>query len=290
MKKIKIYIKKQNSLIHGLKRDYAIEFLKKPSFLGKLIGKSINPDICFHNGVLNNDMIDIIKNSKKIIVPSFGSQKEILSQLQLDVNQIEVIYPIVDIEEIDKKAVKKELFEELDIPKKRKIILFTAKNFKSNGIKEFMDIIASLTSDNFTAIVYGNERQINNLKFQIEKYQFGDKVKLLSSSVVSSLSSVFSIADIFILPTHTKLFATNILRAMSYKTAVFVTSNNDSREVVDVFATMSSPNDQTVPFKIDALLQRNDDLKLIKKQNYKIAKKFGSKAGIEKIVKIIDSL
>ena len=71
---------------------------------------------------------------------------------------------------------------------------------------------------------------------------------------------------------------------MSLKSAVFVSAHNSAREIVDVFATMESPTDPNTSFKVDALLKSNDDLKLIKKQNAKISKKFSIDKQMKKLV------
>ena len=71
---------------------------------------------------------------------------------------------------------------------------------------------------------------------------------------------------------------------MSYKSAVFVSAYNSSREIVDIFATMASPIDPNTSFKVDALLENMDDLKLIKKQNSKISREFYINKQIKKLL------
>ncbi len=106
----------------------------------------------------------------------------------------------------------------------------------------------------------------------------------------NDLNRLFLVADIFVLPTHTKAFAKNILRAMFFKCAVFVPSTCASSEIVDVFATMMMPSDGSTAFKIDALLGRKEDLKHIKKQNRITAQEFTIDKNLEKIELILQSV
>ena len=116
-------------------------------------------------------------------------------------------------------------------------------------------------------IISSDKNQINALKFLISKYNFGDEVLLLED--YEKPNDLFLVADIFILPTYNKSFATNILKAMYCKCAVLSTTTNYASELIDVFATMENPSDPNTSFKVDALLSREEDLKLIQKENRK---------------------
>lgn len=59
---------------------------------------------------------------------------------------------------------------------------------------------------------------------------------------------------------------------MFCKCVVFLSIKNDAKEVIDVFASMSSPTDVTIAFKIDAILLDEKELENIKEQNNKLAK------------------
>jgi hypothetical protein len=53
---------------------------------------------------------------------------------------------------------------------------------------------------------------------------------------------------------------------------------------------MDTPDDRSMQFKVDALLQNKDDLKLIKKQNRKIAKEFSLENNFKKFEKCLFKL
>ncbi len=289
MKTVQIFSKNKTPLVEALLQEEYIEEFKTPSLLKKItLAKKEYPCIYFHQGKVDNVALEMLKNSKLSIVNSNHVKSQIMKDVKIDAVKIEVFYPSFIPKEIHIKEAKKEFLAQLDLDKKTKIILFTASNLKSNGVKEFIHTILNLNSSNFRVIIASDTQQITNLKFQISKYNFGDRVLLYEN--FHDMDLLFAVADIFVLPSHNQSFATNILKAMYYKTAVFVTAYNDSNELVDVFATMNLPNDPSTAFKIDALLSRNEDLKVIKKQNHKVAKQFTLEKELEKLKEIVKVL
>jgi hypothetical protein len=77
---------------------------------------------------------------------------------------------------------------------------------------------------------------------------------------------------------------------MFCRCAVFLSIENDAKEIVDVFASMDSPTDPSMMFKVDAILKGMDDLKLIKNENRKIASEFSLVNNLAKINAIIENI
>lgn len=251
-----------------------------------------NLDIFLHKGRLDSKNIEAIKSAKQIIVNSY-TQRTLIENKLGRIDNISIIYPFIKIEKRDKKVLKQLVFEDINISNPDEhIILFNAKNFKTNGIKEFMDIISALSQRNFVALIVGDKEQIDKSKFLIESYQ-EQKQHIYFIDIQNkaySLDDIYTIADIFILPTKRTLFSLNLLKAMAYKTVVMIPSTNGASEIVDAFSIMQGVNDTNTAFKLDALLQRKSDLKLIQKTNKKIAKDFTKKRYIKSIIDVINSL
>ncbi|WP_417326332.1 glycosyltransferase [Halarcobacter sp.] len=285
---ITINYKTRNSLISKLLEKENIQEVKKPSLFSKVLGNKEFADIYFHSGNLDADAIENIRNAKKVFVNSQTVHHELLKNFQENLEKIEVLYPSVNIEYKKPKEVKQAFCQEQNIDPKKKIIFFTAKNFKTSGVKEFISIVLQLSSDNYIAVIESDKKQITSLKFQLSKINVEDKILLLED--YPNKDELFLASDIFILPTHSKNFASNILKAMYCKCAVFVTATNPAKELVDVFAMMESPDDRSMQFKVDALLQNKNDLKLIKKQNRKIAKEHSLENALSKVEEIIATL
>lgn len=290
MNQISISYKTKSNLIDALlKQENIIEIqntgiLKKLSFLKKEYA-----DIYFHSGSLDEKSKSEILNSKKVIVNSKTLKTEILKSLnELEPTKIECIYPSIDINYEKPKLIKKKVCDTLNINSKKRIIFFTAKNFKNSGVKEFIETLFSLNEQNILGIIAGDKKQINSLKFQISKFDYSSKLLLVED--YENIEELFLASDIFFLPTYNKYFASSILKAMYCKNVVFTTVNNHASELIDVFSTMENPNDRSASFKIDAVLMEKDEMKKIKKDNRKLAKKFTLNINLKRVNEIINNL
>ncbi|MFY9074864.1 glycosyltransferase family 4 protein [Malaciobacter mytili] len=289
MKLITIDFKSKTNLIEALLQKENIKVIKKKTLIEKLTFKKDNyAQIYFHSGKLEDKDIKKIENSKFTIVNSYFSKNKIIEKFPHFDNKIEVLYPSINMPLYKEKEIKKQLYLDLKINSENKIIFFTAKNFKTSGIKEFIDIISNINYKNIQVIIAGDNKQITALKFQVSKLAIKDKILFLED--YKQLDKLYYLADIFILPTHSSAFATNILKAMFAKCAVFISSYSSAREVVDVFSTMNTPSDGSTVFKVDALLGRKEDLKLIKKQNKQAAQEFTLDKSLEKMHTLIQSV
>lgn len=287
--KVLISYKTKNILTDELSKQHNIEILKEAGFIKSLFTKKKYADVYFHSGNLDEKSIENIKNAKMTIANSFASMNEIIAKIKVSHEKIKVIYPSVDIEYKKTKDVKLKLCEELQIDSKNKLIFFTAKNFKTSGVKEFLDICSKITYEDFNVIIAGSKNQIYSLKFQLQKYpNLEDKLILLED--YKNMDDLFLASDVFILPTYNKSFSSNIIKAMFCGCAVFLSIDNDAKEIVDVFASMDSPTDPSMTFKVDAILKGRDDLKLIKKENRKIAREFSLSNNLVKINTIIGNV
>lgn len=289
MTKTTISYKTKSILIEELSKQSNIEFLKEGNFFLNLFSKKKYADIYFHSGHLDDKSIENIKNSKITITNTFASMNQIIAKTKISHEKIKVIYPSINIEYKKIKEVKAKICEELQIDLTSKIIFFTAKNIKSSGVKEFLDICSSLTYEDFKIIIAAEKKQIAALQFQLPKYQnLKDKIILLENYV--NINDLFLASDIFLLPTYNKSFSTNILKAMFSKCVVFLTLENDAKEILDVFASLDSPTDSSAAFKIDAILQGENDLKQIKEQNRKLALEFTLENNLEKFNHILENV
>lgn len=289
MTKTIISYKTKSNLTEALAKQSNVEILKKENLFTKLFSKKKYADVYFHSGSLDDKSIENIKNSKITITNTFASMNQIIAKTKISHEKIKVIYPSIDVEYKKVEEVKAKICEELQIDLTNKIIFFTAKNIKSSGVKEFLDICSSLTYEDFKIIVAGEKKQITALQFQLPKYQkLQDKIVLLED--YTNINDLFLVSDIFLLPTYNKSFSTNILKAMFCECVVFLSIDNDAKEILDVFASLDSPTDSSAAFKIDAVLQGENDLKEIKKQNRELALEFTLENNLEKINHILENV
>ncbi len=288
-KNLSIYFKQKNVLIDEILKKENIKVFKKQSIFEKLTFKTKTyPDVYFHSGVLDEESIEMVENSKKTIANSYTMKQEMIKVCNITNDMVEVVYPTITSSYLKPKDSKEFLAQEFNFNKKDKIILFHAKNLMKNGVIEFLNIISSLTTNNFKAIIAGDTKQIYTLKFKFTKYNLDDKVILLED--YANIDLLYSATDIYILPTYVKTFSSNVIKAMFFKTAVFVSSNSASREVVDIFSTMDSPTDRSMQFKVEALLSNKDELKNIKKSNKETGDEFLFEIQIRRLEGILSNV
>ncbi|MFA7085957.1 MAG: glycosyltransferase [Aliarcobacter sp.] len=290
MKQTTVYYKISNTLINNLKQRDDIKILKKPSFITKLFSKKRYPDIYFHSGELDENSIEFIKNSKFVVTNSFSNLNLILAKTKISHEKIKVIYPSVDIKYQKPKELKEKYKDRFSLTENTKIIFFTAKNFKTSGVKEFLQIVSNLSFIDFKVIIAGTKQQLAALEFTLPKYsKLEPKIILLDESK-ENLDELYLISDVFLLPSYNKNIASSVIKAMFCKCVVFSTMNNDAKEIIDVYATMENPNDPSTAFKIDAILFDENELKKIKKQNRNIALEMSLDKNIEKFNDILTKI
>ena len=290
MKQTTVYHKISNTLINNLKHRDDIKILKKPSFLTKLFSKKRYPDIYFHSGELDENSIEFIKNSKFVVTNSFSNLNLILAKTKISHEKIKVIYPSVDIKYQKPKELKEKYKDRFSLTENTKIIFFTAKNFKTSGVKEFLQIVSNLSFIDFKVIIAGTKQQLAALEFTLPKYsKLEPKIILLDESK-ENLDELYLISDVFLLPSYNKNIASSVIKAMFCKCVVFSTMNNDAKEILDVYATMENPNDPSTAFKIDAILFDENELKKIKKQNREIALEMSLDKNIDKFNDILTKI
>ena len=290
MKQTTIHYKTNNTLINNLKHRDDIKILKKPSFLTKLFSKKRYPDIYFHSGELDENSIEFIKNSKFVVTNSFSNLNLILAKTKISHEKIKVIYPSVDIKYQKPKELKEKYKDRFSLTENTKIIFFTAKNFKTSGVKEFLQIVSNLSFIDFKVIIAGAKQQLAALEFTLPKYsKLEPKIILLDESK-ENLDELYLISDVFLLPSYNKNIASSVIKAMFCKCVVFSTMNNDAKEILDVYATMENPKDPSTAFKIDAILFDENELKKIKKQNREIALEMSLDKNIDKFNDILTKI
>lgn len=287
MNSINIAIKNKTKITQRLEKLYDVTYFKKPSFLSKLTFRSTKyPDIYFHQGIINDAALNMIENSKKTIVNSNGVKLKIMKMVSaLNSDKIEVIYPYVNNNIPYDKELKKEFKEKFDIDKKTKMIFFQGKNLELSGIKSLLEILENMHKTNYVVMIESGSKEIQKLKLQINRAKLPYKVLFFED--YKDIDELFIVSDIFILPTQLKLFSQSVLKAMYYKNAVFVMSTNYSAELIDTFSLIQDEYDRSTPFKVDALLINNDELKKIQKENHKKSLEFGFESRYELVETIV---
>ena len=266
-----IEYKKQTALTDYFESKVESKKFTKGGIWEKLGFKNVvYPDIYFHTGTLNPHSKLMIENSKIIVVNSSILVDELVKDLNIKKENLRVIMPINDVEKFKKKEMKIPFYKEHNINEDDKIIYFTAQNFKRNGFEQFCDIITKIESTNFKVFVTCTiDKELDYAKKVAKKFEIEDQIVFIEKEI-------YNVSDIFILPTVNVNFSISVVKAVTNKCAVFVPTNNNAIEIVDVFAIMDDPDDSNTAYKVDMLLRVPDELKKIQKENYSIGKKLNS--------------
>jgi len=280
-----IYYKNETNLTKYTEQSHNTQLYKDGTFLTKIgLKKRVYPDIYFHSGSLNEFSKRLIINSKITIVNSRILKDAICKTLQISEDKIEIILPAYEPKNYNKKETQKAFKEKYMIDMEKKIIYFTAKDFERNGFKYFCTIINNLEMNNWKAVISTSDE-----KQMIYAKEFLTHHKLLNNVILIN-EEKFDVADIFILPTIVENFSLSVLKAMANKCVVFLTTHNNAIEIMDVFSIMDGRKDSNISYKIDMLLRVEDEIKKIKKENFRIASKLTPTYQREKLNKIIEKL
>lgn len=223
----------------------------------------------------------MFKNAKKIIANSQMVKKEIVDTYNIDKNKIEVIYNGIEIKE---KVEFEDIKKEFGI-KDEKIILFVGSGFERKGVKEALKIVSQL-KENCLFIIIGKEKNIEKYK-KIAK-NLGIEKKVIFTGPREDVDKFYSLADIFLFPTHYEPFSNVVLEAMNFENVVFTTAQNGASEIVPREFIMKNPKDYSIIDKISKLLNDEKLLNAEKKRAKDIAKNYTIQKNVQKTLEIIN--
>ena len=219
----------------------------------------------------------MFKNAKKIIANSKMVKNQIISTYYINPKKIEVIYNGIPLKE---KADFRDLKKEFNL-KNEKIILYVGSGFERKGVKEAFDIISKL-KEKFTFFVIGKEKNINWYKNYAKKLNIEDKV--IFTGPREDVDKFYSMADIFLFPTHYEPFSNVVLEAMNFECIPFTTKQNGASEILPKEWIIDEKTSQ----KIQYLLDNENELKKLQKKAKEISKNFSIEKNVKKTLKVIN--
>ncbi len=219
------------------------------------------------------------KKSKKIIANSKMIKNQIVQAYKVQPQKIEIIYNGIEIKPFQNfDDIKKEFSL-----KDEKIILYIGSGFERKGVRELLEICSKINS-NYRVIIVGKEKNIDYYK-KLAKIL---KVNAIFTGPRKDVDKFYSLADIFLFPTHYEPFSNVVLEAMSFKCAVFTTKQNGASEILEEKFILKTPQDYSVVDKIEKLLNNTKELEAIKEQNYQISKNFTIEKNAKLTMEIIN--
>ena len=226
----------------------------------------------------------ILKGANAIIV-STKMEKEIIESYGINGKKIFVIPNPIDTKR----------FAPLDKhrSKNKKIVLFVGPLNHNKGADIFFDIAKKLAGQRSDVAFVLIGRGELDAKFRDEAKQYGNKIKIINYVEDDELIKMYSLADLFVLPTHYESFGMGLVEAMACGTPVISARVGAVPEIV--------PEDSGFLFdygkwsgmekKINYLLDNPDALKKIgaKARDF-VLKNFDISKVAEKLRQVYDSL
>ena len=206
------------------------EWLNKRGILEsrlKRISFGLNP----HHRVLLFLENKCFMNSKKIIANSMMVKKDIMKHYRVDDAKIEVIYNGVDIERFRpvKKEEKAVIRERLNI-KEEKVVLFAGADFKRKGLPVLLRAFSLIKRDGVRLIVAGKRPKS---EFVSMAKKLGIEKEVTFWGPEKKIEQLYSVADLFVLPTIYDPFSNATLEAMASGVAVITTADNGASEIIE---------------------------------------------------------
>ena len=229
------------------------------------------------------------KRASKIIAISQMVKDNIVNTYEIDENNISVIYPGIELKEINFKKSIDKLSQEFSLTKDCPIILYVGSGFRRKGVGEFLQIISKLDNiHNIKAFVIGKEKNMSY--YQNLAKELCIEKQVIFTGPRKDVEDFFTISDIFLFPTHYEPFGNVVLEAMNLKNVVFTTKQCGSSELLDSEFIMQSPDDISVIQKINNLLENSDKLAMIQEKNRLKSKQFSIEKNVAETLIIIDEI
>jgi UDP-glucose:(heptosyl)LPS alpha-1,3-glucosyltransferase len=229
-------------------------------------------------------------NSKKIIAISNMVKNDIIDSYNINPEKIKVIYNGFKLEKINYENSFNNLKKEFNLRKNinQKIFLYVGSGFKRKGVKEFLEILSKLKSDNFRAFVIGKESKIQFYKDYAKELKIEDKV--IFTGPRTDVKDFYSISDIFLFPTKYEPFGNVIIEAMNYENVVITTEFCGGGEILDKNLIMKDSFDFSIVEKIDKLLLNDIEIEAIKKENLRIVQNFSIERNVQETLEVINEI
>lgn len=224
-------------------------------------------------------------HSQHIIANSQMIKEQIISTYGITRDKISVIYNGINFKAINYQHSFAKLSAEFALMPQQKILLYVGSGFKRKGVQEFLEVLSQLSHKNFKAFIIGKEKNMGFYK-RLAKLLGVDNCVIFTGTRID-VDDFYTIADIFLLPTHYEPFSNVVLEAMSFEAAVFTTEQNGASEILDKWYVMQNPRDMSVVKKIDDLLSNKTKLQHLKHQNKLKSAQFSIEKNVANTLKVL---
>jgi UDP-glucose:(heptosyl)LPS alpha-1,3-glucosyltransferase len=183
-------------------------------------------------------------NARLIIANSRMVREQILRHYPVDPEKIRVVYNGIPLPPVpDKTAAKRELSEAFGLPGDRPWILFVGSGFRRKGVRELLELLATLEHDAHTLVV-GKEKRLEDYREQARK--FGIEERVTFTGPRQDVERFYAAADLFLFPTRYEPFSNVVLEALAHGCVALTTRQNGAAEILPEEWVMEHPSDRNI--------------------------------------------
>jgi N-acetyllactosaminide 3-alpha-galactosyltransferase len=214
-----------------------------------------------------------VKKAKRIITStsSYAKTSRLLWNRKVDI--VPMAVDINFFKPADPSQLRNELVSKGVIESGDRVVLFVGRLVQHKGLEE---IIACANYVNAKFLICGDGPLKNRLEREIEAQELKDKVKLLGSIDDELLPYYYSLCNVFVLPSHSRLeaFGIVLLEAMACGKPIIASDIPGSREIVveGYNGLLAEPlNAMDLVEKINTILQNEKNAKEMGKNGRRLA-------------------
>ncbi|GBD96425.1 MAG TPA: glycosyltransferase family 1 protein [Nitrospirae bacterium] len=265
----------------GCHREWLDRRKSVDSFLKK-ISLTVNP----HHLLLLYLEKECFSNSGTIIANSMMVKKDILRHYPMHDNKIQVIYNGVDLQKFQPAGtdIKADIRNDLGITAD-KVILFVGSDFKRKGVPTLLKAFSLVERKDIQLLIAGKEAKARYLSMA---KKLGINKKVIFRGAEREIHRLYSISDVFVLPTIYDPFSNAALEAMASGIPVITTAYNGASELIENGVqgfVINDPSDAgAFAEKISSVLLHAEDMG---RQARLKAEEYPIDNAVDKIIRII---
>ena len=167
---------------------------------------------------------ELIKNADTIVTVSRRLKEELISLYGADEKKISIIY----------NAINREKFNGIKRDSKRKVVLYVGRLSVQKGIDNLIKAFKIVTEKNDSALLYiiGEGPELSNLINLSISLDLPDKVIFLGKVPDAEMEMLYSIANVFVMPSVSEPFGIVALEAIASNVPTIVSAQSGVSEVI----------------------------------------------------------
>ena len=171
----------------------------------------------------------------RLVTGTEGMKRAYAAHYALPLEKIEVMPNWINVSKIKYQISKiniKDLKNQLHISENQKVILFVHRLSKRKGAHHLPEILAKLKDKHAILLIVGDGPERESLKFNVESLKLRDRVRFVGAIPSNQLTTYYSFADVFLMPSDEEGFPHALLEAMAFGVPFVVSDVGGVKEIV----------------------------------------------------------